>query len=59
MSDLVRGTVDKVGYFALAKVLLDVKTDEKACFRRVVIYKLEHYICFYYSTATSHELNAL
>ena len=41
MSDLVRGTVDKVGYFALAKVLLDVKTDEKACFRRVVIYKLE------------------
>ena len=57
MSDLVRGTVDKVGYFALAKVLLDVKADEKACFR--VIHKLEYYICFYYSTATSHELNAL
>jgi hypothetical protein len=57
VSDLVRGTVDKVGYLALAKVLLDVKADEKACFR--VIHKLEYYICFYYSTATSHELNAL
>ena len=24
-----------------------------------MLYKLEQYICFYYSTATSHELNAL
>ena len=25
----------------------------------IMLYKLEQYICFYYSTATSHELNAL
>ena len=40
VSDEVRSTVDKAGYFALAKALLDLRTDENGCALAVDIVKV-------------------